>query len=210
MARHNATALRPTSITLVCVLVLVALPGSLAAGVSQLSGFSSTGQDMVTVSGTGSSRINNAISYWQACGTLGQELPSMSAGSGGDVHVTVIYNSGQHGANCGTFTPGNTNASATIELWDTSSTSSGSTYQCNVDDTLAHELGHVLGLANSTCSGHMMAAPNISNQNGTLVADPRAPQAGECSMVDSNWFTTWEQNQVPDPENPRDHGPCGV
>lgn len=63
------------------------------------------------------------------------------------------------------------------------------------EDTIAHEIGHVLGLADSACSGYMMSSPSA----------PRSVQTAECNEADDSWDTTAENPG--DPHDPPEEPP---
>jgi len=74
---------------------------------------------------------------------------------------------------------------------------------CNPVDTLAHELGHVLGLHESTCGVNgIMDAPSTAWVNGVVVTQPRAVTSAECAMADDRWATRWEAGAIPNPSGP--------
>ena len=52
-------------------------------------------------------------------------------------------------------------------------------------ETIAHELGHVLGLGNSECPGYIMAGGNPGDRN---------VHADECSRVEQQWDTPSESS----------------
>ena len=113
------------------------------------------------------------------------------------MEVTVIYRGGSNSV-CGNaqhLTP----TSVVINLWDQGQASTGAPYVCNVTDTLAHELGHALDLANSTCSGRIMGPAPLSFVNGKLVAGTRSVSGEECTAVADRWETTYDNDPLSDP-----------
>jgi hypothetical protein len=58
---------------------------------------------------------------------------------------------------------------------------------CNVQESLAHELGHVLGVGHpdTQCYGHIMGWPG----------PPRSVWAGDCQTADQNWYTPTERQR---------------
>jgi hypothetical protein len=148
--------------------------------------------------GISNSQLNAAASYWQACPSYGVGFPQFTTDSvSAPVQVTVIYRGGSN-AVCGNaqhLSP----TSIVINLWDQGQTASGSPIVCNVTDTLAHELGHALDLANSTCSGRMMAPAPLSLVNGQFVAGTRSVTGEECMAVTERWETPYDEEPPPDP-----------
>ena len=135
------------------------------------------------------SQMNAAANYWQSCAGYGTGFASFTtADVSTPVTVTVIYHGG-HNQVCGQATH-DTPTSIRIDLWDTGVTTSGQTFSCNVTDTLAHELGHVLNLDNSTCTGYIMGPHSTSWQNGQIVAGTRSVATGECSAASGGWSTS--------------------
>ena len=86
----------------------------------------------------------------------------------------------------------------------------GTTYSCGLDDPevagdlIAHEMGHYLGLANSSCSLSIMGGGTFTTVNGQLQVDSdRSILASECSLADALSFTPFEEEEmacVDDPE----------
>jgi hypothetical protein len=62
-------------------------------------------------------------------------------------------------------------------------------------EILTHELGHVLGLGDSTCSGRIMG-----DVFGNI-------DAADCTAVDGNFLT---QGEIKTPDPGDGSGPCGV
>ena len=146
--------------------------------------------DQLNISGIDSSVITTAIGYWSGgCPGFGTSFPSMTAGGSGGIPVTVIHHSGTStlgSGSCGQTTPrmqapGYSVTSATIDLWDRQ----GNGVDCNLSDTLAHELGHVLGLADnstSACIGHIMG--------GRPSGGTRSVSSADCTVAGQQWLTT--------------------
>jgi hypothetical protein len=91
---------------------------------------------------------------------------------------------------CGQFAPAFNSSTGqlvggTIQLFDATTTG----YDCEPDrsETIAHELGHVLGLGDisaQSCYGHIMGPHLIGGQISV--------QPDECAAADSNWTTPAE------------------
>jgi hypothetical protein len=164
--------------------------------------FNGTGTgDLIRLEGVGisDSQLNAAANYWgAACPSYGNGFPLFTtADTSAGTEVTVIYRGGSNSV-CGNaqhLTP----TSIVINLWDQGQTANGTSYVCNVTDTLAHELGHALDLANSTCSGGMMGPAPLSFVNGRVVAGTRSVSGEECNAVTDRWVTTYDNNTVSDP-----------
>ncbi len=175
---------------------LVAVVVSLSAfhvGADECSQSNSNGissGDVLNISGVSSSDINTSIGYWSSgCSGYGGSFPSMSAGGSGGVPVNVIHHTGTStlaSGSCGrtTFTlqgPGNNVTSANVDIWDRQ----GNGVDCVFTDTLAHELGHVLGLADndtSACIGHIMG--------GRPSGGTRSVSSSDCVVAGQRWSTS--------------------
>jgi hypothetical protein len=157
---------------------------------SQPNGNGISSGDVLNISGVSNSDINTSIGYWSGgCPGYGGSFPSMSAGGSGGVAVNVTHHTGTStlaSGSCGrtTFTlqaPGNTVASANIDVWD----QQGNGIDCVLTDTLAHELGHVLGLADndtSACVGHIMG--------GRPPGGTRSISPADCVVAGQRWSTS--------------------
>jgi hypothetical protein len=141
----------------------------------------------------GNSQLSAAAGCWAACPSYGQGFPQFTTSNvSAAIAVTVVYIGGV-GQNCGLATP-LSSTSVRIELWDQGHDTSGNLYNCNVTDTLAHELGHVLDLANSSCSGYIMGPSPLSSVNGHEVAGTRNVTSQECTTVTDRWTTSFDRN----------------
>jgi hypothetical protein len=146
--------------------------------------------DTLDISGVSSADINTAIGYWSGgCPGYGNSFPGMSAGGSGGLEVNVVHHTGTStlaSGSCGrtTFTlhsPGNTVASANVDIWDRQ----GNGVDCVLTDTLAHELGHVLGLADNdsaACVGHIMG--------GRPPGGTRSVNSADCVVAGQKWSTS--------------------
>jgi hypothetical protein len=146
--------------------------------------------DQLNISGIDSSTITAAIGYWSGgCPGYGASFPNMSVGGSGGISVAVTHHSGTStlaSGSCGRTTPtlqapGNTVTSASIEIWDRQ----GNGVDCNLSDTLAHELGHILGLADndsSACIGHIMG--------GRPPGGTRSVSSSDCLVAGQKWLTS--------------------
>lgn len=178
-----------------CLIAAVVLSGTLHVGADECSPPNSNGissGDVLNISGVSSPAISTSISYWSSgCSGYGSSFPSMSAGGSGGVSVNVTHHTGTStlaSGSCGrtTFTlqaPGNTVLGANIEIWDRQ----GNGVDCNFTDTLAHELGHVLGLADNAspaCVGRIMG--------GRPPGGTRSVSSADCVVAGQRWSTSNE------------------
>jgi hypothetical protein len=139
-------------------------------------------------------------------------MPSLCANCSSTINVTVSFVPGpsnnQRGS-CGTVTP------SLIQLADGSQRISGgvikifererdSGLSCTpYADRVAHELGHLLGLADATgssCNGRIMGS-RVNGQN-------RSVTDADCQISREFWRTPVEN--LPGPPGDGDHGPCGI
>jgi hypothetical protein len=157
------------------------------------------------VSGGGSvnsSAISGASGNWGSeCS--GYDNPSFGGSGSGGMAVNVIFYAGTDADNsfscngkCACtdtqITSGRVSG-ATVRMFE----EQGNGVSCtgSQTDILTHELGHVLGLGDSSCSGRIMG-----DVFGSI-------ESGDCTAVDGN-FLTPEEIDNPDPGDGQ--GPCGV
>jgi hypothetical protein len=157
---------------------------------SQPNGNGISSGDVFNITGASSTDISTAIGYWSGgCPGYGGSFPSMSAGGSGGIAVSVIHHAGtstQTSGSCGRTmfmfqAPGNTVTGAVVEIWD----QQGNGVDCVFTDTLAHELGHVLGLADnstSACVGHIMG--------GRPPGGTRSVSSADCTVAGQKWSTS--------------------
>jgi len=152
---------------------------------------------LIQLLGTGisTSQLTAAAGYWATCPSYGTGFPRFTTDNvSADAQVTVVY-SGGSGTSCGLTTHSANNPNVIqIQLWDRGLDTAGHPYDCNVVDTLAHELGHVLDLDNSTCPGYIMGPTTLSTMNGHEVAGTRSVNSQECSTVSNRWTTSFDQS----------------
>lgn len=183
---------RSRSVTRYLIAAVMSL-STLQVGADECSQSNSNGissGDVLNIAGVSSTEVNTAIGYWSGgCLGYGRSFPSMSAGGSGGVAVSVTHHTGTStlaSGSCGrtTFTlqgPGNTVTSANIDLWDRQ----GNGVDCVLTDTLAHELGHVLGLADndtSACVGRIMG--------GRPPGGTRSVSSSDCIVAGQRWWTS--------------------
>jgi hypothetical protein len=175
------------------LIAVIMLLNSLYVGADECSQSNSNGvssSDELNISGIDSSTITTAIGYWSGgCPGYGTTFPSMTVGGSGGISVTVTHYSGTSTLTTGScghtmFSlqgPGNTVTSASIEIWDRQ----GNGIDCILSDTLAHELGHILGLADnpsSACIGRIMG--------GRPPGGTRSVSSSDCMVAGQKWLTS--------------------
>lgn len=135
------------------------------------------------------SNISDAISKWETCSQFGTGFPTLTASCCGDYTFTVVHQSGtstNSQGGCGLFQPAQNSSGAvvggTIVVFDAQS--NGVDCEPFRDVTIAHEIGHGLGLGDSNCSGYIMGAPSGTPYD--------LPQPDECQQVNNQWTTSYE------------------
>ncbi|HWM91862.1 MAG TPA: hypothetical protein VN493_13940 [Thermoanaerobaculia bacterium] len=160
-------------------------------GISQGSAFT------ITTAGFTETEINTAIGYWSDCPAYGSEIPAFQLGGSGGIPVTITKMAGNSQAldgSCGesSLQPSNGQiTSAAITVW--TKESDGDTCE-PLTDTIAHELGHLLGLTDNgqtSCNGHIMGR---RDSGGT-----RSVEDDDCAVADDKWETSSESAPDPDP-----------
>lgn len=144
--------------------------------------------DTLTLHGTDngvSSAIAGASAIWDGCHLSG--IPTVSEGAGGNLDYTVFLTDVSSGPACA-VTDTNTRRIYVARSYTVPST--GQRYSCNVNNVLAHEIGHILGLGDSSCNNHIMF--NLSAGQ----ADNRSVQPAECTRANQNVTTTTEHEGV--------------
>jgi hypothetical protein len=190
----KASRLKATRYLIAAAVSLSALQAG-ADECSQPNGNGISSGDVLNITGVSSADLNTSIGYWSGgCPGYGASFPSMSAGGSGGIPVSVTHHAGTStlaSGSCGrtTFTlqaPGNTVTSANIDIWD----QQGNGVDCVLTDTLAHELGHVLGLADndtSACVGHIMG--------GRPPGGTRSVSSADCVVAGQQWSTSTDTSR---------------
>ena len=192
----------PYLLVLTCTLAAIATQNDALGQCVQLEGSYSSASGVGTIGalqGTGwstSPPIGSAVSMWDCGGLGGSGFPSFLDNTTGDINVTVNKLSSQQpnpNGGCARFSPdvtvvNNVNilTGGTVEIFALDGGgNSCSSYMANttLDNVIAHELGHALTLANSTCGGSIMGPDYIEN----------APNSDECNAANNCWYTTGEQ-----------------
>lgn len=144
--------------------------------------------------GISGSDISAAIGMWGTCASFGSGFPGLLLNGSGTYDISVQLIPGRRPSptgGCGYLDPqiGSNGAiiGGTIFVYEAlyDGTSCGPTRA----EVIAHELGHVLGLNDTTCSGHIMSGNNLQ-------AGSRVVWGEECSRVDQQWDTP---NEPPPP-----------
>lgn len=143
--------------------------------------------------------IERAAAAWNSPGCNedshypeGHSFPYFTSETGGTTRdITVKFHTGKNPGNsqgCGNF------ASNIITLFEKANRPGGGEYHCTntqiFEDTVAHELGHVLGFKDSSCPGYGM-----QNTGFTTTGDyvDRQVQSGECVKAQETHHTKSEQ-----------------
>jgi hypothetical protein len=154
--------------------------------------------------------ISGAIAAWNATACNdGDDFPVLSTAGAADETIQVFFDPGisqarddNNNSVCGQIDHGGMTdgSNATITLFGTIRLASGDSHDCytNSDiaaDSVAHELGHYLGLDDSGCSGYIMSNRLGSVVNGQFTWDTsRQVQSAECALADSTNMTNAEYN----------------
>ena len=182
----------------------VLLPGSVYAQNCVSSMTTGISAGTLTLHGSDpslASAVQSASSAWSGCSSTG--LPSVSLGSGGTLDYSVVITAVSSGPVCGVT---DTN-SHTIYI-SQNYTYQGRQYPCNINITLEHEIGHLFGLADSSCGGSYLMGQQTLGRS-----DTRALQSAECAQADQNVSTPGERNSgggnLADPCSPQTFASVG-
>ncbi len=174
-------------------------------------------QNCVTVQGangqiTGNSIILNNVNYpndadlqqaaasWNSssCNSTGIAFPAFqfgSSSSGQAAVITVTYDPGPSNGVCAQTGPGlNITMFGSAILGNDPSRIAN----CNAvgTESFEHELGHLLGLGDSSCNGFIMDSNRVDSQGNF---NSRSIQSGECQAADDRWETLAEARRDRDP-----------
>lgn len=156
-------------------------PNNTATSVGVLQGF-----------GVDASQLSAAIGMWETCTSFGSGFPALVFNGNGSFNVSVEFVPGRNmnTAGCGVFRHTLNSSGQVIggTIWVYEFNAEGDACAPTRSDTIAHELGHVLGLGNSECPGYMMYG-----NNG--VSGSRSVNVEECNWVDYGWQDrpTWPE-----------------
>lgn len=143
--------------------------------------------------------IDRAAAAWNSPGCNedshypeGHSFPYFTSQTGGTTRdITIEYYLGKNpdnGSSCGNF------ADSTIQLYEKANRPNGGEYHCTntqiFEDTVAHELGHVLGFNDSGCAGYGMQDTGFTT-TGDYV--DRQVKSGECVKAQETHHTKSEQ-----------------
>jgi hypothetical protein len=137
----------------------------------------------------GDASIISAIGMWSGCNEDGWGFPSLAFNQPGSINIVVQLLAGANPigiGGCGFFDHQLSNSNqvqgGTIYLYEL--TGDGKSCADTRVETIAHEIGHVLGLHDSTCSGYIMS--------GNLLYPSRSVRSSECAFADTRWTTSAE------------------
>ena len=162
--------------------------------------------------------ITDGIGAWNSSSCNdGDDFPVFSTSGTGEETIQVFFNPGvstfrdqSNNSVCAQIDHGNVTdgSNATITLFGTYRFANGQTYDCYPNssiaaDSLAHELGHYLGLDESGCSGYIMAGRTGTVTNGQISWDTsRQVQGAECTFADSMSESPIETSNENPPNDP--------
>ena len=150
--------------------------------------------------------VRDGMGLWNAptCNKTGYDFPRFVEGSPAEADLEISYQDGISSVLspstlstvCGLIT-GDENRSG-INLYSRFRTAGGLELNCpdtqlTLADLVAHELGHYLGLAESSCTDHIMGPMTYGVSDGAAMHFPiRKVQPGECSKAEELNFTKRE------------------
>ena len=190
--RYHSSATRPASV-LGTFLLLAVLAGLPVAGECTATIFTPnlarSGETIGIQAGPGVSPrvVEEAVALWRRCANYAVGFPALVVGPGQVRTVTVEYDTTSASRACGTFR-GNR-----IKLFAFGLDKQGRPTHCGSTALiLAHELGHVLGLADARdevgCRRHIMSDLHYENRHRRRVQDD------ECQAASQRWLTLSERS----------------
>lgn len=137
--------------------------------------------------------FEGSAQIWSGCGTA----PAIVANGTGNINVDIVFWAGESTRNdgaCAQAAPdwsadGVAGGEITIwEKWGPPHELAGQPCTTNWSGLIAHELGHIFGLDNTSCANRLM---------GDAWHVLSAPAADECTAVDARWDETYGDNECP-------------
>lgn len=182
-------------------------PGTYSSGVFGIGSNISVSPGSGWGSVCASCEITSGMEYWNVCSGQGSAFASMGyQSSGAQVSVSINFHPGTStdtSAGCGrveswNFTPDGQITDATIGVFERDSNGT----PCSpYSDTVAHELGHVLGLANAPTecngTGAIMSTRPQYYDNGTLRYGTRSVASSDCQTADAMWWVSSQESAPP-------------
>jgi len=145
------------------------------------------------------SQMQSAINMWHTCGNYGTGFPLMSVNSSGTINITIQHYAGANptaNSACGVSAWYHNGSGAltggSISIYD--STAWGQDCESTMTETIAHEIGHGLGM-NDVGAGCL---PDIMGPNN-FQAGSRSVLTQDCNNVDNLWTTPQETPPPPPP-----------
>jgi hypothetical protein len=144
----------------------------------------------ITLDGFSSFDVQTAINYWSGCSGYGFEIPTLEFGGSGNVPVRIVRvagNSTVQGGGCGGTSLDRSNGQVTSATITVFSNENDGDSCVPLTDVIAHEFGHLFGLADvpdPSCIGHIMGP--------RLAGGTRGVQSDDCDVANSMWTTSTE------------------
>ena len=137
--------------------------------------------------------LNTASGEWNNCNYNGSsDFPPLQYHDPNTRTINFHFQAGFNPSNrsaCGVFD------GQDVTVFEFAANSNNETIPCTrsdvLEDVLAHELGHVYSLNDSSCSSYIMS--QLSWRNNSY--SPTAVRAEECQLVDETYYTEEEERQ---------------
>ncbi len=184
--------------------------------VDQEVGYNCISLNLIGFPPTMSGAVASAAGDWNdpSCNERGDSFPEFEIGGECLLQISVVWNQGVNPRN--EFSPGNFSGSTINVYSQTRNPVNGSLISAGsatvVRDTVAHELGHTLGLKDrfsSSCQGFAMAQLGVRQTSPPTFQD-RSVRGAECQKAAATNLTPAERGTTdpPGPIHPSDNPPC--